>query len=231
MLRLVVFDFDGVIADSEPVHYEMLRQTLADNGVSLSWPDYKTGYLGYEDYECIRRILQDQGQDASAKKVEELVRVKQEKMARQLTELCVINPGVPELLADLRRNGIHRAICSGAIRREIEAILEHNRLREFFDLIVSADDVRAGKPDPEGYRLSVTRFNQSSRVTPPIAPAETLAIEDSMWGIHAARAAGLCCLAVTTSYTAADLADAHAVIPSLAEANAARLRAVVNGKC
>ena len=230
MLRLVIFDFDGVIADSEPVHFEMLRQTLATQGVTLNWNDYKARYLGYEDFECIARILKDRQEPASDVRVTELARQKTRRFAQHLADQCVIMPGVRPLLERLRQERIGRAICSGALRREIEAILEHNRLREFFDEIVAADDVAAGKPDPQGYRLSLERVNQRQLYPPAIQPGECLVIEDSMWGIQAARGAGMPCLAVTSSYPAAELRQADAVTASLEGLSADYLRTILNGK-
>jgi beta-phosphoglucomutase len=227
MLNLVVFDFDGVIADSEPSHFEMLRQTLEEEAVVLNWRDYCERYLGYDDQECIRHILLDFGRDAAPALVSRLVGHKSEKFAQYIKDHCVILPGVPELLTDLQTQRVTCAICSGALRSEIEFVLNQAGLGHFFDVIVAAQDVTASKPDPEGYLLSLSRVNARRDGQPPIRVDECVVIEDSMWGIQAAKAAQMPCLAVANSYPPDALGQADAVVPNLTEVSAATLRQLV----
>jgi len=214
MLRLVIFDVDGVIADSEPAHFAVFREVLAGQGAELSWEQYRRRYLGYDDRECFGHVLADLGRDGGADMVDQMCRAKQAKFAEYLRNNCIIMPGVAELLEILRSNNIGCSIYSGAVRSEVEYILAQGRLSGYFTAIVTAEDVSAGKPDPEGYRLSLARVNQA-RAAEPIAPDECLVIEDSTWGIQAAKAAGMYCLAVTSSYPAEQLTNADLVVRDL----------------
>jgi beta-phosphoglucomutase-like phosphatase (HAD superfamily) len=104
------------------------------------------------------------------------------------------------------------AIASGALRAEIELILETEGLRGCFAAIVSADDPVASKPSPEPYQLAMRQLTERARRPGPIDPARCVAVEDSRWGIAAARAAGMRIVGVASSYAATELADADVVI-------------------
>ncbi|MHC4196216.1 MAG: HAD family hydrolase [Planctomycetota bacterium] len=123
--------------------------------------------------------------------------------------------GVRDFLETLRRNNILMAICSGALLAEIELILEDAKLRPFFDVIVSAEHVRKGKPDPEGFILTLKRLNESTSVT--ILPEQCVVIEDSHWGLKAAAAAGIHTVAITNSYDAEQLEPSEKTISHLSE--------------
>jgi len=223
MLAMVIFDFDGVIADSEPAHFQMFRQILQPQGIEFTWSNYCEKYLGYEDEECIYRVLTDCGHQPSRALVTELARRKSLEFARYMEQNCVIMPGVPQLLADLRAHDVICSICSGALHREVLSILKQAYLEGFFAQIVAADDVTAGKPDPQGYRLTLTRANANLDGQTQIQPSQCLAIEDSIWGIQAAKAAGMACLAVTTSYPQENLVGADLIVKDLTCVDTARL--------
>jgi len=120
---------------------------------------------------------------------------------------------VREFLDLLAQAQVPMAICSGALRPEIELILEEAGLRDHFDIIVSAEEVRHGKPDPEGFLLALRKLNDIRPET--IAPECCIVIEDSHWGLKAARAAGMRTVAVTNTYDAAQLQQADKVVARL----------------
>jgi len=227
MLQMVVFDFDGVIADTEPVHFGLTREVLADEGISLSWQQYCEKYLAFDDRELFTQILVDNRRKAEKGKIAALMERKRVNFAGFFAEKCVIFPGVVELLAALRDEGIACSICSGSFVSEIELILQEGGLRDYFGIIVGADDVSASKPDPEGYRLIVSQANQRLDIGAKIAPGQCVAIEDSIGGIKAAKGAGLKCLAVTNSYAAEELGIADRVVGELGEVNVDFLRELV----
>jgi beta-phosphoglucomutase len=228
MLRMVIFDFDGVIADSEPAHFEMLRRVLKPHQIDLSWDSYCRKYLGYDDNECVQHILEDHAQPAASALIKEIVAEKQRHFADYIRENCLILPGVPELLADLKQNQILCSIHSGAIRTEIETILHQARLRDYFRQIVSTDEVTRSKPDPEGYTLCLNKVNRTLASDNQIQPCQCLAIEDSLWGIQSAKAAGMFCLATETSYPAAQLPLADQVVKDLTGLHTADLQQILN---
>jgi beta-phosphoglucomutase-like phosphatase (HAD superfamily) len=123
-------------------------------------------------------------------------------------------PAVPEfVMAASQRYPL--AVASGARRHELEMILESAGLRSYFELIVSADDVRNGKPDPESFLKAVEGLNASGKRPKAIRPDECAVIEDSREGIASAHGAGMKCVAVATSYPTFELSGADLVVPSL----------------
>ena len=227
MLQMVVFDFDGVIADTEPVHFELFRQVLADEGISLTWGQYCEKYLTFDDQEFFTQFLRDNGRKTEKKKIAELMERKRADFAGFIAENCVILPGVRELLSALRDEGIACSLCSGSFVSEIEFVLRGGGIRDYFGIIVGADDVSASKPDPEGYRLIVSKANQQLDKGAKIAPGRCVAIEDSIGGIEAAKGAGLKCLAVTNSYKAKELGHADKVVKELTGVDVEFLKGMV----
>lgn len=229
MLRMVVFDFDGVIADCENAHFRAFRKVFLEQGIDLTWEQYCVKYLGLTDYECIAQILADDGRPIYNKKeqIKELFLRKKAEFAHYLNKKDLIMPGVERLLEGLCANNIICSICSGALRCEIDVILRQGGLQDFFEIIISAEDVSHGKPDPEGYRLSIARINENAIIQPRIQPGECVVIEDSIWGIRAGQAAGMRCVALTTTYQAEQLAGAEMIVKDLTCLDIDRLREVL----
>ena len=123
--------------------------------------------------------------------------------------------GVRDFLKMLEQNNIPMAICSGALLSEVELILEEAKLRHLFEVIVSAEHIKKGKPDPEGFLLALQRLNENREH--PIMGYECIVIEDSHWGLEAAKAAGMHTIAVTNSYDAEQLSMAERVVTRLNE--------------
>jgi beta-phosphoglucomutase len=215
MLRTVVFDFDGVITDSEVLHLRSFNQVLAQYGVEISTKDYYKEYLGLSDIDCFKVLIDKKVLQKPAQGIENLAKEKNqvfEKLAK--TEGRIIE-GVRDFLQMLRQNNIPMAICSGALLAEIELILEEARLRPFFEAIVSAEFVKKGKPSPEGFLLTLRKLNRNRQNA--ILPNQCIVIEDSHWGLEAARAAGMHTVAVTNSYDADQLTMAEKIVTGLGD--------------
>lgn len=227
-LRMIIFDFDGVIADTEKSHFEMFRQSLLDEGVTLTWPEYCEKYLGYSDHECLEQVLTDKGRQCDSETIERIFQRKKVLFASFIERNSLIIPGVRRLLEELRSENIICSICSGALTEEIEFILNKERLRDFFAFIVSADDVSQSKPDPEGYRLCLDRINAADTGPMKVLAGQCVVIEDSIWGIQAAHAADMRCLAVGTSYPVEKLREAEMVVNNLTQVNVALLRKTID---
>jgi len=208
-LEAIIFDFDGVIVDSESVHFRLFRDLLAEHGIVLTREDYDAVYLGMDDRECFTTILEAHGKDATRPQVSALIERKSALLVSELTRRVPLLPGVDHLIRGAA-SLVPLAICSGALRREIEAMLRMAGLFEAFVGIVSAEDVVRGKPDPEGYRAALALLHRSIPRDSKINPRACLVVEDSIAGIGAARAAGMRCLAVTNSYPAEALRTAGA---------------------
>jgi len=204
MIKAVIFDFDGVIADSEEIHYRAFVEVLEPYGIHLDHKVYWDTYLGYNDRDAYRHINADNGNVLSEEQIDWLIDEKAVVFDEIIRRDGVIIDGVFEFLKMLKDNSIPMAICSGASWMDIENVFKATEKRtgcdlaKAFKVIVSADDVIKGKPHPEGYLLALNKLN--SILGQEIQPSECLVIEDSHWGIEAGKAAGMKVLAVTNSY-------------------------------
>jgi beta-phosphoglucomutase len=219
MLKALIFDFDGVIADTEPLHFAMFQQILAEIGVPLTEDEYYADYLGYDDKGCFAAALRVHRRPISPGIIDQLVARKASAYLVHIKEHLVIFPGVRELVRDAAKR--HRlAIASGALRHEIEFILDQADIRKEFQHITSAEDVRHGKPDPEPFLHALAALNRRDATRHSLLGADDcLVIEDSIPGIQAAQAAGMKVLAVANTHTLQDLHAADAVAESLTELN------------
>jgi HAD superfamily hydrolase (TIGR01509 family) len=224
-LRAIIFDFDGVVADSEPIHLAVFQRVLGELGLFLSPEEYYADYLGYDDRGCFRAFLTAHGQSPTDKTIDDLVARKARAYLDHIKQRLVIFPGVRELVREAAPR--HRlAIASGALRNEIEYVLECAGIRKEFEHITSAEDVRRGKPDPEPFVHALTSLNRITRSGQDrLSPDDCLVIEDSIPGIRAAHAAGMKVLAVANTHTVQDLHEADALTPSLADVRLTELAA------
>ena len=222
MLRAVIFDFDGVITDSEILHLRAFNRVLAQYDIEISTKDYYKDYLGLTDFECFKLVADKSQLQLDRQGIKNLIKQKTrifEELAK--TEGRIIE-GVRDFLKMLRQNNVPMAICSGALLAEIELMLEEARLRPFFAVIVSAEQVKRGKPNPEGFLLTLQKLNRivspaEAGIQNPILPNQCIVVEDSHWGLEAARAAGMHTVAVTNSYDAEQLALAEKIVTRLSE--------------
>jgi beta-phosphoglucomutase len=222
----LIFDFDGVVADSEPIHLRCFQRVLADLGIALPADVYYRKYLGYDDRQCFGDILKDHRQPAGEDQVGRLVAAKTALVKAALAADAQPMPGVRELAESARRAGVPLAICSSAWRDEIELGAHRAGLLDQLALIVAAEDVPRGKPDPMGYELTLRRLRQATGRA--IRPGRCLAVEDSPFGVTAAAAAGMKTLAIAGSYGAADLKAASRVVGSLADVTLDELEEILD---
>jgi beta-phosphoglucomutase len=215
MLRAVIFDFDGVITDSEVLHLRAFNQSLAPYDIEITTKDYYTTYLGFNDNDCYSLLVEKGLLKMDEREISALMNQKKrifEQLAK--TEGKMIE-GVRDFLTMLELNNVPMAICSGSLLTEVEMVLEDAGLRDLFEVIVSGEQVKKGKPDPEGFLLSLERLNENREN--PIMAKQCIAIEDSHWGLEAAQAAGMHTIAVTNSYDAEQLSMAERIVDRLNE--------------
>jgi HAD superfamily hydrolase (TIGR01509 family) len=222
MLRAVIFDFNGVLVDDEPIHMEMFQKVLLEEGLSLDDREYYSLYLGMDDRSCFKAIYHNRGHVLSDTSLEKLIQCKAKYYRESIGNRIAVFPGVRKLVPELFSH-LPLAIGSGALRSEIDMILESISLKYFFQVVVSAEDVREGKPSPETFAKALFLLNQMA-AEKSIEPAECLVIEDSKEGIRGARSAGMKCLAVANSHRAEELTEADAVVQSLEEVNMSFLK-------
>jgi beta-phosphoglucomutase len=209
-MRAALFDFDGVLVNSEPLHYLSLHDALAREGIEIDEAEYQATYLAYDDRGSIRLALERHGIPFDGGRVEDIARRKAADFEELLPRISFF-PGARELVRALAAE-MPVAIASGALHGEIDAILRAGGIRDAFKAVVGADDVSRGKPHPEPYLTAMARVNGDA---PGLSPAECLVFEDSMPGIASGRAAGMQVVAVTNSYPAARLTAANKVVASL----------------
>lgn len=216
MIRAVIFDFNGVLVDDEHVHCGLLRAVLAEEGIALTEDEYHARYLGYDDRGCFEVALSEAGQDASRNRVDELIARKAARYTAVAETSLRIFPGAADCVRALAARW-PLAICSGALRAEIEFALNRLECRDVVPLIVSAEDTTRCKPDPQGYLLALDGLR--ARVGSDLQPAHCLVIEDSLAGVESAKAAGMQAVAVLHTYTDPELRDAgaDAIVPALAD--------------
>jgi beta-phosphoglucomutase len=217
MIQAVVFDFDGVLADSEPLHLLAYQQVLSALGVALTREDYYASYLGYDDVGVFTALAGVHGWEMSPSKLEALVLEKGRAFDAMIETTDVLYPGARECVETLAAD-YALGIASGALRPEIEAILGRARLERHFRFIVASGDTPRSKPAPDPYLRAAELHS--------VAPAACLAIEDSHWGIMSARDAGLPCVGITSTYPRSELALADRIIESLAEFTPAFIRSL-----
>jgi beta-phosphoglucomutase len=213
-LRAVVFDFDGVIANSEPLHLRAFQDVLLEERVTLTEADYYTHYLGFDDGGVFRAVGDASGARWSSGAIDDLIARKAVRLEAIERNMSLLFPGAADAIHRLAA-AVPLAIASGALGREIRRILDRERLTSAFTAIVPADAGLAPKPSPDPYLRALAELRTAHGDA--FAAGDCVAVEDSKWGLQSARAAGLRTVAVTHTYPAAELAGADRVIMSLQE--------------
>ena len=192
----VILDFNGTISDDEPLLFRLFRDVLAERGVELSEEDYFGELSGLSDPEIAGRALAAPGGEADPGHVEEVLREKIARYRQEVERAPTVSEDAAGFVRELARR-VPVAIASGAAREEVELVLGLAGLRDLFGgSIVCIEDVDSGKPDPAGYLLALARLNEDRGLHHSIVARDVLAIEDSVAGVQAARAAGLRCAVV-----------------------------------
>jgi len=208
LVTALLFDFNGTLSDDEGVQCAIFRELFGEQGRPLSEQEYFDQLAGRSDPEIVERWL-GAGHPATAEVLERRVQLFQERAGDGST--------VPQNVREAVLRAADRAqlaVVSGAMRSEVELVLRAAGL-DVFDLIVSAEDVTRGKPDPGGYLLALRRLR--------LEAADAVAIEDSPPGIAAAKAAGLRCVAVLGTAPRERLGQADEIVPRLDAAFVERL--------
>lgn len=217
-LAAIVFDFDGVLANSEPLHERAYQAVLAGFGVTFTHEQYYATYLGYDDAGVFEAVSRDFGLGLDRVAIRDLIARKSRVFESSIDEGHVLFPGARACVTRAAA-AVPLAIASGAFRHEIEMILSRTGLLSYFPCIVGAEDTPRSKPAPDPYARAVERLG--------VDPVRTVAVEDSRWGIESARAAGLRVAAITTTYGADALGAADLIVSSLDEITPARLGAII----
>lgn len=206
-IEALIFDFNGVICDDEKIHFEVLQQILAEEGIKMNGEEYYSLFLGRDDRECFRLAF-ERSQKEVRFDLNLLIRRKSLYYLRRVQQSPPVFPGVVPLIKEASKR-LSLAVASGALRSEVDFVLERLGVLHCFQAIVTSEDVSQGKPSPEIFLEALKRINDRTFATCAIGPERCLVIEDSVPGIDASLAAGMKCLAVTNSHSKQQLARAH----------------------
>jgi beta-phosphoglucomutase len=205
----VVFDFDGVLADSEPLHLQAYQALLEPHGIHLDQQTYCERYLGYDDEGALRRIAADNGLILGDEEIELLVVEKGHVFEALVGSRDVLYRGAADCVRRLAA-AWPVGVASGALRSDIDLMLRGAGIQHLFKFIVAAGDTDRTKPAPDPYLRAAELHG--------VPPAGCVAIEDSHWGLDSARAAGMRTIAITHTYPRASFAGTPgAIVDSLAE--------------
>lgn len=222
-----MFDCDGVIADSEHLHFDLFKKVLAEDlGVSITQAEYVEKYLAMDDRGCFTAVCRDKGKALSEAELTRLIAKKTEIYKKTAAENLVILPGVVEFVMAVSQK-YPLAMASGALKDEVRLMIGAAGIDHYFDAVVAAEDVTNGKPAPDAYLKALEEINKKYPGK-NIQPQECLVVEDSKHGITSAHTAGMKCVAVCTSYTEAELKAADRVVPVLTAVRVSDLAALFN---
>lgn len=193
----VIFDFNGTLSDDEPILYRIFEELFATHlQWSMTREDYQRDLLGHSDREIIEKAVALSGVDVD---VDRLLELRKHRYRDLVAGDNPIRSDTVELVRRLAGHDVPMAIVTGAQRDDVMAVLRNSPAGEFIGVVVAEEDVRRGKPDPEGFLAGAALLNRH--------PGSVLVFEDSVPGVRAALAAGMRCIAVAAQ-PGADLSDA-----------------------
>lgn len=201
MLKAVLFDFNGVIINDESIHQELIDEILLGENLRPSASEFQSLCLGRSDRACLREILARRGRFVSEEYLDKLIKAKAQlylKKIASLDDLPIYRESI-DFIPKLKARGFSLGLVSGALRSEVELVLDRGGIAAYFSAIVAGDDIKTSKPQPDGYLLAVERLNQIDPSS-QLKPSNCLAIEDSPAGIQAAKQAGMQVVGIANTY-------------------------------
>ncbi len=200
-LKAVLFDFNGVIINDEPIHEKLIEQLLIEENLRPKRGEFRQYCLGRSDRACLNDILLRRGRFVSEAVLNALIARKTQAYQTQLQTMAQlpISAGLEDFILKLQAADLKLAVVTGALRGELEMVLNRNNLAKYFSVSVTGDDLMVSKPAPDGYLLAVERLNQMHPDL-NLQPSECLVIEDTQVGITAAKRAGMDVVGIANTY-------------------------------
>jgi HAD superfamily hydrolase (TIGR01509 family) len=198
-LKAVIFDCDGILVDTEPLHYAAFQEVLQPLGLGFGYDHYLKHYIGFDDRDAFREAFREGGRLLEAVHLSIFMQDKEAALQRIITRGVPTFPGVVDLVQELAAAGIPLAVASGALRHEVETFVRGLGLERAFPVIVAADEVAHSKPDPETYLKALAKVREHFSLS-DLTPRTCVAIEDTPAGIQSAKRAGLFAVGVAHSY-------------------------------
>ena len=209
-MKIIIFDFDGVILDSENSHFIAFNEGLKKLNINISEDEYYSKYISLDDRGVITNVVNDKNISVTNEEIDMIIKNKNDYFESRLIDNSKLFPGVEELIIQLSKNFV-LSIGSGANRSEIIKTLKNNNIYDYFEIIVSADEVNNPKPNPETYNRVLDNINTDFNIN------EIIVIEDSPGGIEAAKSAGLKCIAITNTFDNKELGKADIIVSNYEE--------------
>jgi beta-phosphoglucomutase len=201
VLKAVLFDFNGVIIKDEAIHRELNDELLIAENLPPQGQEFWKVCVGRSDRAALTDLLKSRGRFVSDEYLDKLIAKKAIAYRQRLAQLetLPIYPEVVEFIKQMSESGYKLAVVTGAIRSEVELVLEQAGIDRYFETIVSGDEIKQSKPDPAGYLLAVEKLN---KLDPDLnlLPTECIAIEDTFAGLQAVKAAGIQAVAIANTY-------------------------------
>ena len=201
----IIFDMDGVLADTEPIHFESWIKLAAEIGVRFTRDLFEETF-GQQSPTITRKLV---GADVDEDLVEEWASLKEKYYREMIREKLEPLPGVIRIIKELKTEGFKLAIGSSGPPENVELLISRLNIKPFFDVIITAVDVKKGKPEPEVFLTAAKKLD--------IIPQNCIVIEDAPVGLEAAKRAGMISIALTTTHNKAELNDANLIIKDLTE--------------
>jgi HAD superfamily hydrolase (TIGR01509 family) len=205
-LKAFIFDMDGVMLDSEPIHLEAYNKVLVPFGVSITMPVFKEKYMGKRGMQVSEKIVEAYSLPLTAENLHQMKRAEHENFLKN-RELPV-TPGLKEAIQEMKKL-VTLALASNSNPTSISIIVERLGVKEYFSLLLSGSNVPSGKPAPDIYLKTAEELG--------VKPNECAVLEDSPVGVTAAKAAGMACIAITTTHSREELAEADVIIDRMDE--------------
>lgn len=232
MLKAVLFDFNGVIINDEPIHKELIDDILLGENLRPSPDDFTELCLGRSDRICLRDLLTRRGRVVTEDYLQKLIAAKSQAYCQKLASFpeLPIYPDVEKTLKKIQAVDLTIGLVTGSIRANVELVLQGIGIANYFKVIIAGDDIKTSKPDPDGYLLAVKYLNQQEP-TLQLKPDNCLVIEDTPAGIQAAKNAGMQVVGIANTYPFHMLQrQANWTIDCLTELEIERIKKVFSGQ-
>jgi beta-phosphoglucomutase family hydrolase len=214
--KAVIWDMDGVIADTASYHLKAWQEVFRERGVNFTGEDFRRNF-GQRNDTIIRNTL---GEDISQSEIDVIASDKERNFRHRVRQNIKPLPGAIKLITALKEHGFSIALASSAPMENIQLVIRGLGIESSFQAIVSGREVTEGKPSPQGFLLAAERLE--------VEPGDCIVIEDAVAGVTAAKRAGMYCLAVTNTHPRRNLVEADFVVDTLEVVSAKDVEGLFN---
>lgn len=212
----VIFDMDGVLSDTGPVHFESWVKMTSEIGVEFT-KEFFEKIFGQQSPEIIRKLM---GPNVDEITIEKWANLKEKYYRDMVKDQLKPLPGVIELIKELYDLKFKLAVGSSGPRENVELLLTSLKIKKFFNAVITAAEIKRGKPEPDVFLEAAKRVK--------IKPNKCVVIEDAPVGIESAKRAGMKCIALTTTHPEKELYNADLIVKNLSEISSKDIKSLLN---